>query len=209
MKLLFACPSYGPLDPQAVRAQRTAIMHAAGHAGVTWAGDVSPDRMAFADARNLVVAEALTTDADAVFWCDSDVTLPVDAISKLVIEQKDFITGVYTQRRPPYWPLVASFDPVTEKFRWCVEMPPNVVAPLDGCGFGCVLTSLTLLRALPARPFAYQKYSEDFTFCLAAKAAGFQLFVHTGVQCGHLPEPTAVGLQDFDAARALASVLAA
>lgn len=198
MKLLFACPSYGPIDSQALRTQRAAIMHAANH-GVTWVGDVSPERMGFADARNRVVADALTTEADAVFWCDSDVTLPADAISKLVVEQKDFITGVYTQRYAPYWPLVARFN--GDKFNWLSVLPANVVAPIDGCGFGCVLTSTNLLRAIRAPHFAFQQYSEDFDFCLKAKAAGFQLYVQTGVQCGHLPEPKPVGYADHEAHR--------
>jgi hypothetical protein len=51
-------------------------------------------------------------------------------------------------------------------------MPRHVVAPVDGCGFGCVLTSLALVRALPAPWFAFEHFSEDFDFCLKAKAAG-------------------------------------
>jgi hypothetical protein len=200
MKVLFSSPTYGPVDPQALRTQRAAIMHAAGH-GVTWVGDVSPDRMGFAAARNTVAQAALETEADAVFWCDSDVTLPADAISRLVVEEKDFITGIYTQRYPPYWPLVAYLNPATDTFQWWSQMPTDVVAPVDGCGFGCVLTSTNLLRAVGAPWFAFAKYSEDFDFCVKAKRAGFQLFAHTGVLCGHLPEPVPVGLAHHQAQR--------
>lgn len=204
MKVLFASPTYGPVDPGALRYQRAAIMHAAAH-GVEWAGDVSPDRMKFDAARNTVVVAALESEADAVFWCDSDVVLPVDAITRLVAEQKDFITGMYFQRYPPHFPLVAHFDDRRQTFNWLIEWPEQCVAPIDGCGFGCVVTSTALLRALRGEEpggrlkpwFTFEKFSEDFDFCLKAARAGFQLYVHTGVQCGHLADPRPVTVTDF------------
>lgn len=200
MKVIFASPTYGPVDPEAVRTQRVAIMHASRN-GVEWIGDASPDRMGFHAARNTVVQSALKTDADAVFWCDSDVILPHDGIARLVAEQKDFITGIYFQRRKPYWPLIAHFMERQKTFSWFTEWPENVVAPIDGCGFGCVLTSTAMLKAMPAPWFHYEKYSEDFDFCRKATKAGYQLFVHTGVVCGHLADPHAVTASDFESVR--------
>lgn len=204
MKLVFATPSYGPMDPKAVISQRSAIMHAAAN-GVTWIGDASPDRMKFDAARNAVARAVLETDADGVFWCDSDVVLPSHAITSLVKAEKDFITGIYFQRREPYWPLIAHFNPKggedgTGSFNWCVGWPEDVIAPIDGCGFGCVYTSTKLLKAIVERDgtwFHFVKFSEDFSFCLAAVAAGFQLYVHTGVLCGHLADPVPVTAEHF------------
>ena len=201
MKLLFASPTYGPVDPQAVRTQRTAIMHAAQHGGVEWVGDASPDRLGFHAARNQVVEAALRTDADGVFWCDSDIVLPSEAITYLAREQKDFITGMYCQRYAPHWPLVAHYMTESDTFSWYTEWPENVVAPVDACGFGCVLTSTAMLRALTPPWFHYEKFSEDFDFCRKATAAGFQLFVHTGVQCGHLGNASPVTASEFQAIR--------
>jgi hypothetical protein len=199
MKLVWGCPTYGPLDPQAVISQRVALMHAAAN-GVTWIGDASPDRMPFAAARNAVVAEALKSDADAVFWCDSDVVLPRDVVTTLIHAHQDFVTGIYFQRRAPHFPLIAHFNEERETFNWFTDWPENVVAPIDGCGFGCVVTSTTLLKALDPPWFHYEKFSEDFDFCRKAARAGFQLYVHTGVLCGHLPDPCPVTLQEFKAA---------
>jgi hypothetical protein len=161
------------------------------------------------------VQRALETEADGVFWCDSDVLLhptdergypagQADAITRLVLEQKDFITGVYFQREPPHFPLIAHFNPksgtgTSGSFHWFTEWPENVVAPIDGCGFGCVLTSTKLLRAIPEPWFHYDVFSEDFTFCLNAAKAGFQLYVHTGVLCGHLPDAKPVTVNTFRA----------
>ncbi|HYE89035.1 MAG TPA: hypothetical protein VEA16_21945 [Vicinamibacterales bacterium] len=206
MKLVFAVPSYGPMDPAAVISQRNAIMHAAAN-GVTWLGDASPDRMKFDAARNAVVKAVLDSPdaagADAIFWCDSDVVLPSHAITSLVAAGKDFVTGIYFQRRAPFWPLIAHFNPKagpdkTGAFNWFTDWPTDVVAPIDGCGFGCVLTSTRMLRAMGSGPwFTFEKYSEDFDFCLRAARAGFQPYVHTGVLCGHLADPVPVTHQHF------------
>jgi hypothetical protein len=152
VNLLLACPTYGPVETMATRHLRTAMMHATNHGGVRWVGDVSPNRMKFDAARNAAVTLALKAEdaevatADAILWVDSDVVLPIDAITRLVAEQKDFITGVYVQREPPHFPLIANFDPVQKTFSWFIEFPTDVVAPIDGCGFGCVLTSTRMLR---------------------------------------------------------------
>lgn len=205
MKLVFAVPSYGPMDPKAVISQRNAIMHA-GANGIEWLGDASPDRMKFDAARNAVVRDVLASDevaADAIFWCDSDVVLPTHAITSLVATGHDFVTGIYFQRLPPHWPLIAHFNPTagpdrTGAFNWFTDWPEDVVAPIDGCGFGCVLTSIKMLRAMGEGPwFTFEKFSEDFDFCLRAARAGFQPYVHTGVLCGHLADPVPVTHTDF------------
>lgn len=203
-KLVFACPSYGPIDPMAVRSQRVAIMHAASN-GITWVGDSSPDRMKFDASRNVSVKSALdgSPEAEAIFWCDSDVILPPHTITSLVMQDKDFITGIYFQRLPPHYPLIARFNSQggqdrTGSFNWFTGWPEDTIAPIDGCGFGCVLTSTRMLRSMGAGPwFTFEKYSEDFDFCLRAEKAGFQLYVHTGVLCGHLADPVPVGAADF------------
>jgi hypothetical protein len=199
MKLLLACPTYGPVDPYAARSLRAAIMTASQH-GVTWLGDASPDRMKFDVARNTVAQVACNSDADAVFWCDSDVILPTHAIAQLAGRSLDFITGIYFQRMPPHFPLIASFNEALKTFQWLMRWPEAVVAPIDGCGFGCVLTSTKLLREIGGDWFTYRKYSEDFDFCMKAKEKGFPPHVDTTILCGHLPDPVPVTHETYQAA---------
>lgn len=199
MKLLFAKPTYGPeADPAFDKSHRVAIMHAASH-GVTWVGDVSPDRMAFATARNTVVESAVEAakddHIDGVFWVDSDLVIPADTISRLVNYDLDFVSGLYFQRAMPYWPLFAFLNKANS-FEWPSQYPDNVIAPCDGIGFGCVYTSIRMLRAVVALPeceevgpfggdFGKKTYGEDFTFCLRAKKAGFRPHVDTAIKCEH------------------------
>ncbi len=203
MKLLFASPTYGPVDPAALRSQRLAIMHASAN-GHTWLGDTSPDRMKFDTAREAVAQAALmdadAKGADAVFWADSDMILPTGAITRLA-EHLDrglhFVTGIYFQRIAPHWPLIAMFDDKRKCFQWLLRWPEKTVAPIDGCGFGCCITSVEALAAVGENAFAYDKYSEDFNFCLKAAAAGYQPHVDTGILCGHLADPVPVTYETF------------
>ena len=197
MQLIFACPTYGPTEPDADRSRRIAIMHAAGH-GHQWLGDASTNRVGWEAARNNVADSAVNSnhpDEAAVFWCDSDVILPVDAITRLADNGKEFITGIYFQRRSPFRPLIATFN--GNAFHWVMRWPEGAIAPIDGCGFGCVLTSLGMLRKLQSPWFKFEQFSEDFDFCLKAQRAGYQLYVHTDVICGHLQDPAPATFEDF------------
>ena len=63
------------------------------------------------------------------------------------------------------------------------------------------MTSTTLLRALTPPWFTFEKYSEDFDFCLRAKAAGFQLYTDTSVRCVHLGDRQRIRYETFEAYR--------
>jgi hypothetical protein len=210
VKLCLAVPSYGPIDPHIDKRLRAAIMTASNH-GVTWAGDVSSVRLGWADGRDIAAKSALNTDADGVFWMDDDILIPPEAIIKLVSYGKDFTSGMYHQKVPPYWTLVAMFD--GKSFQWLREYPDeNVLTEVDGVGFGCCFTSTKLLRAIKSeygKCFEWggrvpqvkgdkTSFSEDFTFCLRAGAMDMKPWVDLSVKCGHSPlEPKAVTEADF------------
>lgn len=203
MKLALAVPSYGPLDPHIDKHLRVAMMTASNH-GITWAGDVSSIRMGWADGRDRAARAAIETDADGVFWMDDDIFLPAAAIVQLASHGKDFASGMYFQKFPPHWPLVAMFDGKT--FQWLREYPEgDHLVEVDGVGFGCAYTSTKLLRALKdkhGKVFEWTKYSEDFTFCLRAGELGMRPWVDTGIKCAHSPlDPKQVTEQDYIAAR--------
>lgn len=196
--LLYATPTYGPVDPTFEQNHRTAIMRAANR-GIAWVGDASVDRMGWSAARNRIVETALevaeTDKVDGVFWVDSDIMIPAETIHRLTEYNLDFVSGLYFQRSAPYWPLFAHLNKKMA-FEWPAVYPENVVAPCDGVGFGCVYTSIDLLRKVSALPeckedgpfggdFGKRSYGEDFTFCLRAKKVGIRPHVDTSVKCDH------------------------
>lgn len=99
--------------------------------------------------------------------------------------------------------------------RFLKKIPERVLLPIQGCGFGCVYTSTALLKKISELPDFKQDgwfnqipsdgyshltqgspegrvqtsngfFSEDFSFCLRAMAAGVQLYADTAIMCGHL-----------------------
>jgi hypothetical protein len=203
VKLALAVPSYGPLDPHIDKHLRAAVMTAS-NAGIRWAGDVSSIRMGWEAGRDIAAKAAIDADADGVLWVDDDILLPADAFIRLVAHGKDFTSGMYFQKPPPHWPLVAMFD--GKSFQWLAEYPDTKqLVEVDGVGFGCAFTSTKLLRTLKARHgkiFEWTDFSEDFTFCLRAGEAGMKPWVDTTIKCGHSPlEPTFVTEEDFQRVR--------
>jgi hypothetical protein len=225
-RIVLAAPCYGPRDPEIERALRIAIMSASRHA--EWIGDVSTIRQGWVSARNMAVKSALedAPDCDGIVWVDDDVLLPATAITRLLSyeQAQDFVTGVVFQKMGDYNPLVAKW--VGNGFAWWRKFPENVLAPADGCGFGCVYTSTKMLRAiaqLPSEIKPFQAYfkkdgwfdqfpanhfgkqieqdqamSEDFSFCMRAKMAGFQLYADTGLLASHMIGPKFSTKATFD-----------
>jgi len=207
-RIVLAHPSYGPLDSEVNKALRVAMMSAAQVS--EWVGDVSTIREGWVGARNRAVKAALedAPDCDGIVWVDDDVLLPPTAIKRLVSYGKDFVTGIVFQKFGDLNPLVAIWK--GSGFAWWREFPENVLAPADGCGFGCCFTSTKMLRAIaelpdfkkdgwfnqfPANHFGKQDadpdmaMSEDFSFCMRAKQAGYQLYADTGLLCSHMIGP--------------------
>jgi len=212
VKIVLSSPTYGFTIPEAARSLRVAIMHAASN-GIEFAGDASTDRLNYSAARNLAAQAAVKAeDVDGLMWADDDVVLPAQAITRLVKHGLDYVSGIYFSRAEPYLPQIYSFNRRLESFVPCVEYPPDVLAPMDSAGFGCCYTSTRMLRAMMALPdvqkhapkdppqwFRWGRYGEDFDFALKAKDAGFQLYVDTGLLCGHLASPEAVTEETYRA----------
>lgn len=200
MRLALASPVYGYREPLILKHVMAAVMTAS-NAGIKWVGDVSSIRMGWEAGRDLAAKAAIKSGADGVVWFDDDVMPPADAIIRLVAHGKDFTSGMYFQKYPPHWPLVAMFD--GKSFQWLADYPKdtNQLVEVDGVGFGCAYTSVKLLKKLKAdygRIFEWTQFSEDFTFCLRAGEAGMKPWVDTSLKCGHSPlEPTFITEEDF------------
>ncbi len=187
MNLILASPTYGPVQPQAVRAIRMAVMHAAA-AGVTWVGESSPDKTPIIDARNAAVELAKATDAMGIMWIDDDMVPPQDAITKLLSRRKPFVSGLYYNRRAPHQPLAGYWD--ADMFRSLHVTPGNGLVPVDCAGFGFMFTHTDLLGRF-GRFGDGPHAGEDLFFCREAmlRTPRVQLLVDTNLVIGHLSDP--------------------
>ncbi len=198
--LIFARPTYGASpDRQIDTSHLAAIMYAANR-GIKWAGPVCPDRVGWREARNGVVEEtieyACNSIVDGVIWVDDDVHVPAHAFYVLATHGLDLVGGLYFQRTAPYLPVAAKLTAKGDFDFWW-DYPAAVLTPVDGVGFGCIYTSLHVLRAVAALPEAVdaggpfsgqssgKPYGEDFLFCHRAAKLGIQPHVDTGILCRH------------------------
>ena len=156
------------------------------------------------DSRNLLALTAMEQGFDRVMWLDSDMTFPPDIIERLgqVMDEGnyDLVTGVYVKRKEPVIPvLYKEIEPPSNERRTiekCVidylDYPEDSVFPIAGCGFGCVMTSVDLLRRIFDRcgpAFSPLPWcGEDISFCYRAKSIGAKMACDSSVNCGHIGE---------------------
>lgn len=155
------------------------------------------------DSRNLISINAITQGYDRVMWFDSDMMF-TKATMKLLMEDMDklnadMVTGVYFKRRPPYSPVI--YDVLEEPYldengkkigqiHNYDDFPRDTLFKVKGCGFGVVLTSVKLLKAVwdacgPAfNPLPWA--GEDIAFCHRVNQLGYPIWCDSRVSCGHI-----------------------
>jgi glycosyltransferase involved in cell wall biosynthesis len=143
------------------------------------------------EARNMAVEAAKGFMCDAIFWVDSDMVIPDDALLKLValLDKYEVASGVYYKRNDNVAsPLI--YDRISDdiyKFRVVVG---TGIQEVDGVGFGCVLTAMTAFDGMPM-PFNFKRVaagysSEDLFFCNNYIKRGKKIAVDTSIKCGHV-----------------------
>ncbi len=156
--------------------------------------------MPYCMARNVACQRALEGGFTHLFFLDSDVIPPRDAILRLRSHNAPIVSGLYCRRSPPHG------IPVMIRGRdWVTEFPPNSLIEVDLVGSGCLLIHRQLLEALPPPKDRPEKrwfhwkvdraglegqgecLSEDFVFCKRVREElGIPILVDTGVQCKHI-----------------------
>lgn len=153
------------------------------------------------NARNEIATTMLATDADWLWFFDTDMVCEPDILDRL-------IEAAHPEDRPVLGALCFSLQ---DGWRAC---PTLYVIRDDGkvgrvfdypektvmrvlTGTGCLLIHRTVLEKMQAQQFsdAYPWFQEtkigslpigeDITFCLRAESIGIPVHVDTGIECGH------------------------
>ena len=160
-------------------------------------------------ARNTIARNAIEAGFDRIMWLDSDMDIPRDALMKLTDDLDnhtdiDMVSGLYFTRKAPIKPVIYSELYWKEKEDGTVDAGagtyfdyPTGLIPIAGCGFGCCLTSVDLIRRVWEKegkpPFQeMQGFGEDLSFCERVIRCGGKMFADTRVKCGH------VGIQEYN-----------
>lgn len=155
------------------------------------------------EARNVIASNAIKDGFDRVMWIDSDMLLPRDAMIKLskhMDNGAELVSGIYFGRRQPSNPTIL------DKADWFVEddgnvrvdstsyidYPKNALFEIAGCGFGCVMTSVDLLKRVVAvygSPFTpMMGFGEDVSFCWRVAKLGVKMYCDSTIKAGHIGE---------------------
>lgn len=158
-------------------------------------------------ARNTIARNAIEAGFDRIMWFDSDMDIPRGALMKLTADMDnnpgiDMVTGLYFTRKTPIKPVIYSTlhweqteNGVDAGAGNYFDYPGGLIE-IAGCGFGCCLTSVDLIKRVWERegiPFAEMVgFGEDISFCERVIRVGGRMYCDTAVKCGH------VGVQTFN-----------
>ena len=148
-------------------------------------------------ARQELAEACLEQKADWVLWLDSDMRFPRDMLFRLLSHQKPLVGINYSTRGIPSR-FVAIKKVAIKGERLRTEDDSTGLEEVEGIGFGAVLMSTAVLKALPDPlevPWFKNDYmgeghwmGEDVWFCKLAREAGFSVFVDHDLskRCAHI-----------------------
>ncbi len=154
--------------------------------------------MPYDDARNMACRVALEQGFEWLYFLDSDVIPPRDAVLRLLARNKPIISGLYCRRSPP-----AAIPVMIKDRNWVTNYVPGSLVEVDYVGAGCLLIHRSVLENMPAQEPGHHWFnwrvnmvgigepgeclSEDFTFGVhAKKTLGISTIVDTSVVCQHV-----------------------
>lgn len=144
-------------------------------------------------AREKIIEYALKNEYDYVLFVDSDMVLPQHTITTLLSYKKDIVSGAAYMRKPPYKPCFYKKLNLGEGGEITCEPFENYRKELvkaDGVGLACCLINTKVFKDIyeSGQPcfFPLMGYGEDLAFCLRARKAGYEIYVDTALQIGHI-----------------------
>lgn len=166
--------------------------------------------------REQMVRDVLNAGFEYVFFLDSDVVLPDNAIATLMSHNLPLVCGLYdAKKREGFYPAMWVRTKIGEKGKeketfGAVAQWQGRMVRVDVTGCGCMLVHRSVFEKIREKtdlPFFYwtkertpalvekmnlpdtlmKELSEDFFFCLLAKHfANIDTIIDTEVRCGHI-----------------------
>ena len=146
--------------------------------------------------RNALATAAIHTEADLVFWLDSDMVFKPDVLLRMLktLQENnlDMLSGLYFRRVPPYSPVLfdqLEINGVEAKYSEFQSIPDGLFE-VGACGFGCVLMKTDVFFDVHAKfgnMFApIGNNGEDVAFCWRARQCGYKIYCDPSIICGHV-----------------------
>jgi glycosyltransferase involved in cell wall biosynthesis len=155
-------------------------------------------------ARNRCVKAFLERDDDYLWFIDSDIIPPVEALLRLIQADKDAIGAVCFSMKAEqgeYFPY-----PVTLRYnedKKYVVYYGKGVEPVDATGGACVMFKRRVFETIE-KPYEFLYYPDgtlkltcDFYIFQKLQKVGFELFIDFDVLCDHQRKVSIKGIQDL------------
>ena len=199
-KLALCIPTRDSVKAEAFRG----LMWCASESAVWWldtfpGADVShyfTQNSHVAEARSTIANACAETGVDWMLWLDDDADPPRDLLKNLMASDKQFLAPTFFRKLPPYSPCCFEIGPRRADGRFdtvtCDPDPPRLFRA-DATGFHTVLMHRSVLvkvreRLGPKAAFFEKNWftAEDIYFCIAAKAAGVELWIDSRIEVKHV-----------------------
>lgn len=145
-------------------------------------------------ARNKAIATIMNSSVPNPFslWIDSDVAFPPDGIIRLMEvmtrqPEAGIITGLYRGRTHPHEVVVFDYIDTGKEFGFIAGYKEGATEEyeISACGAGFMLVRNQVF----IDGCAFDKvlaYSEDISFCIRVREAGYKIFATPNVKCLHV-----------------------
>ena len=141
-------------------------------------------------ARDKLANKAINEGYTHVLWIDSDMIFTADLLDDLMFSGKDFVSGICHARRPPHFSCLFKSIDLAHLERYEDDDYPKDTFEIEGCGFGCVLMKVDVLKAVNhscgACFLPMKEFGEDIAFCKRARDIGIKLYAEPSVRLGHI-----------------------
>lgn len=149
--------------------------------------------------RTAAANAALDGGFDYLVQLDDDARFPPDTIRRLLVHQKDVVTSLAYQRKPPHMPCIFEIGEDGIMGAHLEGWEHTGLRRVDAAGFHVSATATSVFKRMRAyrsetRPNGIQNYygsfgdkvGEDFAFSLACKEIGVQIYCDTEFIAGHM-----------------------
>jgi hypothetical protein len=141
--------------------------------------------------RWLAGQQALHTECDYLWLIDNDMSIPSEALPRLVAHDKEIVGAAYNYRRMPLMTTVKMLNEAGE-----IIIPDSLPDDLFEChalGSGCKLIKTSALRTIPQPWFALEwgadggmSKTDDVWFCEQAKKVGIATYCDPTLDVRHI-----------------------
>ena len=186
MKILIAVPTFETIQPEVFKAIYNLHSEHELHFDFIRGYDC-------AVARNEIAKQVQIGGYDYVLMIDSDTVVPADALDLMLDPPVDICLGVCPRKntKDGKSAIIKFGSPSYHDNFYYNELPEGRTL-VKGGGFACALVMANVFTKMDAPWFQYvtnedgSTLSEDYYFCMNARAFGIEIWMDPRVRCGHL-----------------------